>query len=237
MLKDFLHSRFNKLVVVVVAIALAGWIGWSIYYANFVFHITSTMPKTSSVAAISPYFKVNFNRVLASEGLDVSITPNVARGVSVTNKSVIINLNGLTVGTSYKVLIKTVHDTKNETIQNKEFVFIARDISYKSLSKDQQAAILARQDYTPSVNKDPALGHLPHSTLTYTLSGVISAGGDSNASGLSLKADLLLTGADMRSNPDAAIAQYKQQVVDYIKSLGLDPNNYVISYNVVEPAF
>lgn len=70
---------------------------------------------------------------------------------------------------------------------------------------------------------DPILKHLPHSTLNYritldpslpyTLSVVIST-----------------TAADERGDANAAISRYKEQVLDWIHSVGLDPQDYTINY-------
>lgn len=76
----------------------------------------------------------------------------------------------------------------------------------------------------PSVKTDPMFDYLPHSTLDYTLTATV----DSSNKTI-LNAQLFLTEAD-QADPSAALAQYKQEVVEYIQSVGLNPNSYTINY-------
>jgi hypothetical protein len=73
---------------------------------------------------------------------------------------------------------------------------------------------------------DPIVQYLPHSTLDYNLTIESS---DKKI----LNAQLFLSGAD-QSNASAATALYKQEVVDYITSVGLNPADYTINYTVVQ---
>lgn len=236
MLAKLFRSRLARILVIIVSAVLVGWVGWSIYYAFFVFHITGTTPNLNSVSNFSPYVKINFNQNLDDKSLDASIEPKVAKSIKTDGKSIVVSLNNLDINATYTITLKSVANTKGEQIQNRILTFVAKDIAYSSLSKDQQSALIAQQDYKSPAQSDPILSHLPHSTLTYNLSGIISAGGDTNTNTVSLRAELLLTGADM-SDENSAIATYKQQVIDYVKSLGIDPNNYVIDYEVIEPAY
>lgn len=85
-------------------------------------------------------------------------------------------------------------------------------------------------DIVPSLvqeaNIDPIFKYIPHSTLDYSLTGA------SNGGQALLTAQLFLTAVD-QSNPDVATAQYKQEVLDYINSVGLDPSKYTITYTTV----
>lgn len=79
---------------------------------------------------------------------------------------------------------------------------------------------------TQAANIDPIFKYIPHSTLDYSLTGA------SNGGQALLTAQLFLTAAD-QSNADAAATQYKQEVLDYITSVGLDPSKYTIDYAIV----
>jgi len=83
---------------------------------------------------------------------------------------------------------------------------------------------------------DPILAHLPYGGLNFSIAAnIITQNGKPV---VTLDAKVLLSAADVNSGPayeQAAINTGKQDIVAYIKSLGLDPNNYTINYEVVQP--
>jgi hypothetical protein len=72
---------------------------------------------------------------------------------------------------------------------------------------------------------DPIIQYLPHSTLSYQIN---SRTGDDGK--VTLTIQLLLTEADRRTGEQAAVDIYKSEALDWIRSKGLDPNNYTINY-------
>lgn len=237
-MNDMFRSKEVKTLIWIISFVVLVLIGWSIYYANFVFHITGTNPSTNSVSAQTPFFKINFSQPISADTVKVSTYPDILLSTEASNKVLTLNIEGMEIDSEYTITLQSVENNKGKKIENQTFKFKARDIVFSKLPKDQQEAILARQDDAPQVNRNPILQYLPHSTLTYNLSAVISSGqGDTGESKVSLQAELLLNGADMKTDKQAAINKYKQQVIDYIKSLDIDPNNYVIDYEVIEPAY
>lgn len=76
-------------------------------------------------------------------------------------------------------------------------------------------------------NSDPILDYLPHSTLDYNVTG------NYNGNKLDLNVDILLSLSDTLDNKtEDSINKYKSQVVDWIKSIKLNPDNYSITYNI-----
>lgn len=70
---------------------------------------------------------------------------------------------------------------------------------------------------------DPILRHLPHSTLNYRV--VLDP-----VQPYTLNVDISTTAADERGDAKAAINRYKKQVLDWISSIGFDPQDYSIKY-------
>lgn len=237
MLLEILSNKKVKLAGMLLLAGATLLIGWSIYYANFVFHITGTDPALNSVAAISPYFRINFSQPIDASSVDLSMDPNVITSTSVDGKKLTVYLNNMSVGVNYTITLSHVKNLKGKELTNQTFFFVAKNIDFSKLSKEQQALILTTQDKSTDTNRDPIFQYMPHSTLNYELSAVVGGGGDSEASTVSIDAQILLNGADVRGGKDAAVAKYKQQIVDYLKSIKIDPNNYVINYEVVEPAY
>src|SRR5262249_32745118 len=119
------------------------------------------------------------------------------------------------------------------TINNKSIKFTAQSLSYNQMPKDAQKYLVSHQDNYAPVQKDPILASLPYSTLDFNLDSSFPTGKNGKPT-LVLQAQLLLapgvTGAEATTDTE----QYKQEVLDYIKSLGLSPDNYTIQYQTVQ---
>jgi hypothetical protein len=226
----------KKLIVIVIVIIL---VIASVFFAikNSKFHVVSTDPNTNEVASVSPFFKINFNKTLSSNGLKVSSSPAIISSYKVSGKYINADLNiPLQLNQTYTITVGYVADAAGDTITNRTFTFTAKDVPSNGLSKEQQQALLHTQTQYLQNTSDPILGHLPYGGLTFSLSGTQTM--QNGKTVVILNARLLLTAADVNSGPDAeqaAINQYKQDVINYIQSLGINPNNYTINYEVVQP--
>lgn len=227
------HTTIKRIIaaLVIVALVVAGWL----IYQTLTFHVTNTNPRTSSVSDVTPFLKVNFSKSLANSVL-VNSTPSIIRSQSVSGKTLTLNLVPLTVGQDYTVTIESVTSQGGDTLHNIVLHFTAQDIPFDSLPEDQQKAILANQDSLPKVSDDPVFKYVPHTTLDYSLKALVRNGIKGNPSGLYLQADIYLSQADIGGNVQDTISKYEQEVVDYIKSTGLNPDKYHFEYNVVSPS-
>lgn len=220
--------------IVVVAIIVAGIVGIS-YTISLRFHMTGTTPGGNALTPYVTQLNLNFNRELEANKTATPVAnQNIILSSNVSGKSITIRLNTpLRDTTTYTITLAVVQAKDGSQLHNIKFVFRPTNTPFDKLSKKQQQDLIATQDHYPAVNQDPILGHLPYSTLDFNLDAVITK----NAAGkevVEIDATLLPSAADL-SNEAAAIAQYKQEVVNYIKSLGVDPNNYTINYTVTQP--
>jgi hypothetical protein len=232
---NLLQKVKTSWIVTVLIVLLATYVGFSIYQ-NFRFRLVDTNPSSSEVATISPFFKLNFNKQLDAKSVSLTVTDGFMSGrYSISGKTITLPLaSRLDTNTTYTVNLKSVSSVNGKTIVNRIFHIKPQLLQFSDLPEDQQQALLNRQDRsTNSAASDPIIGYLPHTTPDFTLSALIS-GDDANQSHLSLEATLYLSQADS-GDPDAAIGMYKQEVIDYITSLKLDPNKYTINYSVSQP--
>lgn len=72
---------------------------------------------------------------------------------------------------------------------------------------------------------DPIVTSLPYSTLSYEIR-FIETGKDKPT----LAIQLFISEADRSTNETAAVNQYKQEALDWLKSRGFSPDNYEITY-------
>ena len=194
------------------------------------FHVVSTNPPVNAVSSVAPFFKINFNKTLIASSVKISSYPNVIGSYTVDGKTIDVSLLSLNLAVPYRINVVYAESTNHAVIKNQVFYFVTKDISANDLPKDQQQAILKNQQVYPTVESDPIIKDLPHATLNYTLTAHIIKEVN-NQSKLVLEAQIQLSQAD-NGNQAAAVANYKQQIISYIQSLGLDPNNYTIDYTV-----
>ena len=163
-------------------------------------------------------------------GLSVESNDNIISGYSVKGQQLTIQFNNVLDAKPYTIVIDSIQDTKGDQIKHKSLVFTPKDISSDKLPEDQKQALLQRQTQYLESHYDPILSHLPHGNLDFNLTATSIV--KSGKAVVTLHAQLLLTEADLRIDPQAASDTYKQEVITYIKSLGLDPTNYIIEYTI-----
>jgi hypothetical protein len=227
----YMNINVKKIILIILGIGLLIFaaIGIRVYLENRGFKIKSITPDSQNVSTLTPYFDITFNKAPTPSSVKVSSIPvSLARSQSLDGKRLrIFTKLPLNKGYSYKINFSVAADN-NLTI-NKSITFVPKLIDFKKLPKDQQEYTLNSQDNGPM--QDPIVKHLPYGTLDYSLNYEL------NNNGLVLNARILLTGADTKSGEAAKnqrITKYKKEVVDYIRSLGLDPAKYTINYIIVE---
>jgi hypothetical protein len=225
-------KRIIVLIGIVVGVLLAGLLGTYII-KNLHFSVTGTNPGTKDVSTAAPFFKISFNRTLSKNGLVISTEPDsLIKSYSIDGKVLTINLDyPLQPKRLHTITIRSIQDNGGEKITNKRFTFTPRYIA--DLPADQTKALLLQQDPNNKRTTDPILAHLPYTTIDFELSADPQPKGEDVARP-TLNAILNLSAADM-PDQNAAVDKYKQEVADYITSLGFNPANYDIKYIVDTP--
>jgi hypothetical protein len=221
-----------KIAILVVIMAVVSLLVFSLYTVTK-FHIVSTNPATNQIATDTPFFKITFNKPLSHQALAVMGTGNVIRSDSISGNTLVLNLNyPLTTKKTYTITITSVQSQSGSQIANKRFMFTAQNTPFTKLPTDQQQAVISNQDqYTPA-EKDPILAHLPYSTLDFILTPTFIT--DQNGQQqLVLQAQILLAPGVSGAQADTDTTQYKNEVLQYIRFLGLNPAKYDIQYQIV----
>jgi hypothetical protein len=223
----------NKLLITITAVLVVGLVALLVY-SMLTFRVVGTNPSSRSITNLTPSLTVSFNKKLASNGLVVSGSNGIIKDSKVSGKTLTISFNyPLDASKSYTVQVASIYATSGQRITNKTYTFKPKSVSFDKLPGSQQQAIVDSQDQNQGPSADPIARYLPYGTLDFNLSATVTQGSN-NQSQLVLNAQLLLSHADM-SDQDAAIAQYKKEVTDYIESIGFDPSKYTINYTVVTP--
>jgi hypothetical protein len=200
-------------------------------YTNNRFYVVSTS-QTQNMTTLSSEFNINFNHPISKNGLSVSVMPGNAsyQGENdISGNSLGVQLSiPLNPTQTYTIMVNKVTSTNGKVLTNLSYTFIPKSINKSQLSESDQENLIKRNQQSPAY-KDPILINLPHSTLDYDISPYFIAD-NNDISHLVLKIQLLVPpGQDTNSYS----ANDKQEALQYIKSLGLDPSKYNIQYQII----
>lgn len=237
MVNQLTNQSFKKRWGIILLIVLVVGLVFLIY-KGIRFDVASTDPSNSQMTTWAPYFKVTFTRKLSNQGLSISTDPKQIiydNQYYVSGNTLTINLNvPLNPNQTYTITINNIKDTYGANIKNKKFVFKPKYITFSQLTNDNQQEALTLRNQASPVYKDPILTHLPYYTLSYSLTPDITTSSQNNLPIINVKAELLLN-ESQSSNEAGAVAQDKQLIQSYIRSLGLNPSSYNIIYSVSLP--
>ncbi len=223
-----------KRVGLLVLLLLLGW-GVFIFYENLHFRIISTSPGPNQMSIWTPIFKIELNKPVSNSGTSITVSPDIIYNhkVTVSGKTVTVYLNvPLDSTKTYTIDIHNITSTSGQKITDKHFTFNPIQNDRGNLPDDQREELIRRNQQS-DIYSDPILANLPYRNVDFSL---VSSFGTSNNNqpSLNLQAQLLIHAAQS-GDKAAAVASGKQEVVDYITSLGLDPNKYKIRYTILGP--
>lgn len=143
-------TRLRRLIIAVVIIVVLAAAGYFVYN-QVVFRVSKTDPKTGNMPAAAAFIRIYFNKPITTDGLSLSYSSPFITKYTVGDK--VINLQvangGLTVGKHYSINLNYVASKSGKVIRNKTLGFTAKNIRVSSLSKEQQTALINRQDQYP----------------------------------------------------------------------------------------
>lgn len=195
--------------------------------------MVGTSPNLNSVATLSPYIKIKFNHGLSKRNISIAANNTLLYGQKyyVNDKTLIILLNEpLVANRQYSITINNIVDDHGQQIKNDTLSFMPKNLKSGQLSKNAQEELIARNE-SNKLYDNPILKHLPYFSVNFNLSADFKSN-LSNSSKLTLIAQLTIPTAYVGSLRLNYINQEKQQVINYIASLGLNPNNYTINYSI-----
>lgn len=142
--------RIRKYVLLASVLLIGFFVANSVWNI-LTFRVTGTDPGMSNVAAASAYIDIDFNKSIVAKSLSLKYsTPFVTKTVVTSNRVRLdIQGTGLEVGKRYTITMVRVDSTGGKQILNKQLSFTAKNIPVSQLSKDQQQALLNRQDHYP----------------------------------------------------------------------------------------
>lgn len=148
-----------------------------------------------------------------------SVVQTYDKESSTYSGSLIVDIESIRQSYKFKYYYTLSKDVKYQTSYPVGvFCLDKEDIIYKEFNcktKDSDSESLT----------DPLLAFLPYETLNYSVKPRLDDKGS-----VILVIDISLSESDYRSGVENIVSQYKNEIFEWIKSNGLDPNNYQYQY-------
>jgi hypothetical protein len=222
--------------IVIGALVLVIGLTLNNIYRNSTFRLTKSTPALNGVLSTSTgTIKLEFNRKIDgsinyADGLDGST--EIISSISVEENSLVVKLKPLTKDKKYSFTIREIKSLDGEHINKLPVNFTARYIPYDQLSSAQKNLELSETD--KDNQEDPVLAIVPHQGDQFYLTSEHTATEDGEPI-LVLNAQLFLYRSELESGRAAAIEKGKNKVREYLRSRDLDPEKYLIRYEITEP--
>lgn len=231
-----MNSRQKRIIILVVVVVVL-FLGFGLV-RNMRFRVLSTTPKLKgAVATDLKTFVIVFNRELAPNvdyKQKLTDPENHVKEIEAEAKRLVLYTNSAQDEKNYKFELNDITAADGSVIRSIQFNYTAKYIPFEKLPKDQQQ-LIEEQNLRPRAD-NPILNYLPHGGLHFNLDAVFSEVNEESGElgAVTLVAQLYLSNSDVKINREAAIEKYKKEVLDYIVSIGFDPNNFAIRYEINE---
>lgn len=145
------RKKILTIAVILIVVLFVVFIG-SMASRSSQFRLDHTTPNLNNIATITPRITFTFTQPLSSQGLKVTSDQDFISSYKVNGKDLELTINSpVNERQTYIITLVSVSSTSGQHISNKSYTFIAKDINFENLSKDQQQAILQKQTArTPS---------------------------------------------------------------------------------------
>lgn len=228
----------KRLVALIALIVVLGSVGFGfLWQRSQTFRLLSSTPKiNSAIPTSTSVIKLTFSHSLdasvdylgTTEGESVSSI----NSIQIDGPSIFIRLKPLTKNKWYSFTLKNIKAQDGRVIESLPIRFTAQYIPYNELPSDQKRLEVSQTDRETAT--DPILAYLPFQGDRIYITAEFTAT-EEDEEILVINAELFLQRSELGVNRSQAIQVYKDRVVGYISSKGLDPEKYLIRYEINEP--
>lgn len=230
---SILQNKKFRQVSVIAGILIVILLGFLAYREFFTFYLKGTFPGTNRISYNSPFIELRFNKTPHNDyKISFSEDENYISSSEIDGKNIILYVTNLEIDQSYTINLESVTETGGKSISGKSLSFTVQNIPFDQLSEREQEVALRLQNEKDNVLNDPIMSLVPYSTLEFNLGAVLV----DEEERPTLRAELLLTGADVRIDRQDAIERYKKAVTTYLTDNDIDPKQYTIEYVIIEPS-
>lgn len=200
------------------------------------FRIVSSTPNiNSAISTSTSIISIEFNKVIKDNNYIGSLdgkNVNLVNEIKVHDKNILIYIYSLDEDQTYEFRLHNIRSNKDEQIDSIPIKFTTKYIPFNDLSKEQKNLEMSIED-KGNVD-DPILKYLPYEGDHYYLNSENTQDSDGEPI-LVIKGDVYITRDEVVEDRSQVMKRYEQKIKDYLISKDLDPSNYIIDYEIMEP--
>lgn len=232
MLNEF-YIQYKVYIWVFAALLLIGLIGWGLYRL-LVFQVVSTTPNNNSkISAGATTVTFSFNKELGDiSSIKIKASDNIILKSEVSKTNLNVYLVNLQQDKSYTIYLQNITSTDGQKIDDYQLHFSNLYIPYNQQSREAQDQAIKTTD--KGNIDDQAVKILPKYDKDYSITYELFSEPSQKGKYVKLHITLLLSQFDV--NNKTKIAEYKNKALEFLKSNGLNPNDYVIEYDPPQAA-
>lgn len=217
----------NKLYIFALLIIVAITIIIISLYQALVFQVTSTSPRNGGNVNIgSSIIVINLNKKIKAVSKDqVVASSDIIKSINTDSKAIRINTKDVVEKNNYIIFIKDIESENGEKISFR-YNFAGKYISFAQQSNEIKKESIKETD---SGNfTDRAAEILPKTTDKYSLTYDIFP--EPSQKGKYIKITGALLVLNYQENDLNLLRSYKNEALRYLRSNGVNPNDYVIEW-------
>lgn len=225
MIKDILYK--NRVYILVFIFFVVFIISAVLIYQAVVFQIISINPRNGgSVNIGSSIIAINLNKDLKEVKKDQIISSSdIIKSIATDEKTLIINTKNVESNSKYIIFIKDIESKNGEKVSLK-YNFTGKYVSFSQQSneiKKESIEATDRGNFT-----DRAADILPKTTDKFSLTYDIFP--EPSQKGKYIKIIGALLVLNYQENDLELLRSYKNEALRYLRSNGVNPNDYVIEW-------
>jgi hypothetical protein len=235
----------NKKIFIPAAVILVIiLIGLALYYVwkSSSLQIVSTTPKNNEITLGTSAIDFNFSKDINEVEFEKNIEdPNkIISGISLKDtKTLSIKLGELSKDTKYSITLKNITSKDGDILKEYKFDFYPRAIDFKDLSEEEKRRQIEETD--KNTYQDPLENALPYETNNYKITYLTPSEDTDVPATITITMKFFEPGDEALPATTAEkqeylnnIRKYRTEAIDYLKSNGIDVNNYVMEYTELD---
>lgn len=222
------YSKYKVYIWIVVVVLFVLLIGWGLYRL-LVFQVVSTNPANNAkISAGATTVTFTFNKELTDvNSIQVKASDNIILKSEVDKNKLNVYLISLQPDKSYDIFLQNISASDGQRIDYYQLHFTNQYIPFNQQSQQVQEQQIKTTD--KGNIDDPAVKVLPKYAKDYSIKYELFGEPSQKGKYIKLHINLLLSQFD--ANNKAKILEYKNEALDYLKTNGVNPNDYVIEYD------
>lgn len=230
--------RITILISTVLIISLIIYFGWK----SATLQVVSTTPKTDEVTVGTSAIDIEFSKEINAVEYEKNIVDpdKIVTGITMKDQNLVsLKIDNLVLGKKYSIGLKDITAKSGGSIGKYNLEFTPKNIDFADLSEEEKRRQIDETDKREF--EDPLEATLPHETSNYKMTFITRDESTDLPATITITMKFFEPGSNALPATPAEkqeylnnIRKYRTEALEYLKSNGIDINNYVLEYTELD---